>query len=45
MARLRGELLGALDAWEEEGGPFSDEELDAAAAVLGVTGPRRGTAA
>ena len=33
--RLRNELLGAaLDAWEAEDGPFSDSELDAAAAVL-----------
>lgn len=36
--RLRNELLGAaLDAWEADDGPFSDVELDAAAAVLGVT--------
>lgn len=34
--RLRNELLGAaLDAWEAESGPFSDQELDAAARVLG----------
>jgi hypothetical protein len=36
--RLRNELLGAaLDRWEEEEGPFSDEELDAAAAALSTT--------
>lgn len=35
--RLRNELLGAaLDAWEAEDGPFSNEELDAAAAALGA---------
>lgn len=35
--RLRHELLGrALDQWEHESGPFSEAELDAAAAVLGV---------
>jgi hypothetical protein len=34
--RIRNELLGAaLDAWEAEDGPFSDEELHAAAAALG----------
>ncbi len=38
--QLRNELLGAaLDAWEAEDGPFSDDELDAAAAALGA--PRR----
>jgi hypothetical protein len=42
--RLRNELLGeALDRWEAEDGPFSDKELDAAAAALG-TARRRGTA-
>lgn len=42
--RLRNELLGAaLDRWEAEEGPFSDEELDAAAAALG-RGRRRGAA-
>jgi hypothetical protein len=42
--RLRNELLGAaLDRWEEEEGPFSDEELDAAAAALSTT-RRRGVA-
>lgn len=42
--RLRNELLGAaLDRWEAEEGPFSDEELDAAAAALGRRG-RRGAA-
>ena len=34
---LRNELLSrALDQWEQEGGPFGDEELDAAAAALGL---------
>lgn len=43
---LRTELLGvALDAWEAEDGPFTDDELDAAAAVLGVARRARGTAA
>ena len=38
--RLRNDLLGAaLDAWEDEDGPFSDDELDQAARTLGV--PRR----
>lgn len=33
--RLRNELLGAaLDAWEAEDGPFSDSELNLAAAAL-----------
>jgi hypothetical protein len=42
--RLRNELLGAaLDQWELEDGPFSDEELNAAAAALGA-GKRRGAA-
>ena len=42
--RLRNELLGAaLDRWEAEQGPFSDEELDAAAAALGKA-RRRGAA-
>ena len=41
--RLRNELLGAaLDVWEAEDGPFSDSELNAAAAALQAT--RRGTA-
>lgn len=36
---LRNEVLGAaLDAWEAESGPFTDDELDAAARVLGVSG-------
>ncbi|MGH9065963.1 MAG: hypothetical protein ACRD0J_00325 [Acidimicrobiales bacterium] len=31
-------LLGAaLDAWEGEDGPFSDEELDAAARLLSTS--------
>ena len=39
--RLRNESLGAaLDQWEAEAGPFSDEELDAAAAALRVARPR-----
>lgn len=39
--RLRHELLGhALDAWEKESGPFSDAELDAAAADLGISRSR-----
>jgi hypothetical protein len=34
--RLRNELLGAaLDLWEAEDGPFSDQELVAATEVLG----------
>ena len=42
--RLRTELLGAaLDAWENEDGPFSDDELNAAAAALSTT-RRRGAA-
>ena len=42
--RLRSELLGAaLDHWEAEDGPFSDEELNAAAAALGAA-RRRGAA-
>lgn len=40
--RLRNELLGAaLEVWEAEDGPFTDDELDAAAAALGAK-PRRG---
>lgn len=35
--RVRNEMLGvALDAWEAEDGPFTGEELAAAAAELGV---------
>ena len=42
--RLRNELLGgALDDWEAEDGPFSDAELNAAAAALG-NARRRGAA-
>jgi hypothetical protein len=38
--RLRNELLGAaLDAWEAEDGPFTEEELASAAAELGMTWP------
>ncbi len=34
---LRNELLGdALDVWEAENGPFSEEELDAAAKAMGM---------
>ncbi len=44
--RLRNDLLGAaLDAWEAEDGPFGDEELDAAAATLGIARGSRGHAA
>lgn len=44
--RLRNDLLGAaLDAWEVEDGPFGQEELDAAAATLGITRSSRGHAA
>lgn len=42
--RLRNELLSAaLDLWEAEEGPFSDEELNMAAAALS-TARRRGAA-
>lgn len=42
--RLRNELLGAaLDRWEAEEGPFSDDELGAAASALG-TARRSGAA-
>jgi hypothetical protein len=38
--KLRNELLGiALDAWEKEQGPLTEEELAQAAATLGL--PRR----
>lgn len=41
---LRNELLGAaLDVWESEDGPFSDQELNAAATALGAR-RRRGAA-
>jgi hypothetical protein len=44
--RLRNDLLGAaLDTWEAEDGAFGDDELDAAAATLGVTRDSRGHAA
>lgn len=34
--RLRHDLLGtALDRWEAEDGPFTDDELDVAARALG----------
>lgn len=36
--QLRNELLGsALDEWEAEFGTFTEEELDAAAASIGIT--------
>jgi hypothetical protein len=36
--RLRNELLGAaLDAWEAEDGSFTESELEAAAAALGIS--------
>ena len=42
--RLRNDLLGAaLDLWEVEDGPFSDDELNSAAAALSPT-RRRGAA-
>jgi len=42
--RLRNELLGAaLDQWEAEEGPFSNEELNAAGVALD-TARRRGAA-
>ena len=42
--RLRNDLLGAaLDLWEAEDGPFSDDELNTAAAALNPT-RRRGAA-
>jgi len=35
---VRNELLGAaLDAWQAEDGPFTDAELNAAAAALGLS--------
>jgi hypothetical protein len=35
--RLRNELLGAaLDQWEAEDGPFTQDELDEAASRLGL---------
>ena len=42
--RLRHDLLGrALDDWEQESGPFSDAELDAAATALGIDRRRTGS--
>lgn len=39
-AKVRNALLGAaLDAWDAEDGPLTDEELDAAREELGL--PRR----
>ena len=39
--RLRSELLGAaLDSWEEEDGPFTNDELNAAASALRTTRKR-----
>lgn len=44
VQQLRNELLGAaLDLWEAEDGPFTDDELNAAAASL-KTAQRRGAA-
>ncbi|MGH9102965.1 MAG: hypothetical protein ACRDYD_08300 [Acidimicrobiales bacterium] len=44
--RLRNGLLGAaLDTWEDEAGAFGDDELDAAARLLGVASPGAGGAA
>lgn len=43
---LRNELLRvALDAWDAEDGPLTEEELDAAAADMGITRRRDGHAA
>jgi hypothetical protein len=43
--RLRNDLLGvALDQWEAEDGPFSDDELNAAAEALRGSRRRRGAA-
>ena len=42
--RLRNDLLGvAVDLWEAEDGPFSDAEMNTAAAALSAT-RRRGAA-
>ena len=44
VQRVRNELLSAaLDLWEAEDGPFTDDELNAAVASLKST-PRRGAA-
>lgn len=44
--RLRNDLLGAaLDAWEAEDGPFTDQELDSAAVALGLSRRARGRVA
>jgi hypothetical protein len=44
-AQLRNELLGAaLDEWEAEHGPFTDDELNAAAAALSDSPRRKGVA-
>jgi hypothetical protein len=41
-ARLRNHLLGAaLDAFEAENGPFSEEELEEARKLLGVGTSKR----
>jgi hypothetical protein len=43
-ARLRNHLLGrALDRWEAEIGPPTEEELDAAAEKLGLARTRHGS--
>jgi len=40
---VRNQLLGAaLDAWQEEDGPFTPEELAEAAATLGLEAPPSG---
>ena len=44
--RVRNELLGiALQRWEEEHGPFTEEELDDAREALGYArkNPRKGS--
>jgi hypothetical protein len=44
-AQLRNELLGAaLDEWEAEHGPFTDDELNAAAMALVGKAKKRGAA-
>src|SRR6266508_3061725 len=44
--RLRNELLGiALDKWQEETGPLTEEELRAAAETLGLRHDSKGNAA
>jgi hypothetical protein len=44
--RLRNELLGiALDKWQEETGPLTEEELRTAAETLGLRHDSKGNAA